>query len=218
MLTLLWRVFGRKSTMTEMQWHDPALAADREDVRKHNAIIGELEAEWERLERRTDFAADKRREELRAMLPPLFARRDARTRRIAEGEERERIVNAVLWPTYNQKLGSLEKKFERMATNPDVPTNDEFLDLSRDNVEVGRLGMILFEATGLEEFRRPFDAVRALKSHWFDVNRDRERLFHLIGPGNKPRLGEPEWLPHARRLTELRGSNSAQRENAHAVR
>jgi hypothetical protein len=204
--------------MNETQWRDRFLGEDREDVRKHNMLIAEYEGKWERLESRTDFVADQEREKIREVLPALYARRDARLRRVAAGEERERIVNTVLWPTYNQKLGSLEKKFERMATNPDVPTNDEFLELSRDNVEVGRLGLILFEATGLEEFRRPFDAVRALKSHWFDVNRDRERLFHLIGPGNKPRLGEPEWLEHARRLTELRGSSNVQRENAHAVR
>ena len=217
MLGLVRNLFRRKATMNDTQWQDPALARDREDVRKHNALIGEHEAEWERLEPRTDFVADKRREELRAMLPPLYARRDARMRRIAEGEERERIVNTVLWPLHTQKFGSLERRFERMAASPDVPDDDEFIELCRDNLEVERLRLTLYETTQAEEFRRGFDAPRALKSHWADVHKDRERLFHLVGPGSKPRLGEPAWLEQARRLTELRAASTAQKENAHAV-
>ena len=214
MLALVRNLFRRKATMNETQWQDPELARDRDDVAKHVAILTELEREWERLEPRTDFVADKRREELRAMLPPLYNRRDARLRRIAAGEERERIVNVVLWPLHTQKLGSLERRFEKMAANPDVPDEDEFIDVCRDNLEVEKLRQILYETTHLEEFRRGFDAPRALRSHWDAVHKDRERLFFLVGPGNKPRLGEPGWLTHARRLSELR---AAPKENAHAV-
>jgi hypothetical protein len=203
--------------MTDTQWHDPDLAKDRDDVQKHQVLIGKAEAEWEQLERRTDFVADKRREELRAMMPPLYARRDARLRRIEAGVERERIVNAVLWPLHTQKLGSLERRFERMATSPDVPGDDEFVELYIDSLEVERLRLVLHETTQADEFRRGFDAPRALRSHWTAVHKDRERLFHLVGPGNKPRLGEAAWLDQARRLTELRATSTPQRENAYVV-
>jgi hypothetical protein len=118
-------------------------------------------------------------------------------------EEIERVVR-VLWPQYGQLLASLERRFEKLSIDPVAPDDDDFLELARENVEVARLAAVLFDVTGDIEFRRPFDAVRALKSFWFDVNRDRERLFLLIGPGSKPRLGEVPWMPAARRLAELR--------------
>ncbi|WP_291988220.1 hypothetical protein [Luteitalea sp.] len=203
--------------MNDTQWQDPALARDREDVQKHERLIAEQEAKWARLEARFDFVADQEREATRAVLPGLYARRDARLRRVAAGEERERIVNALM-PVYATKLSALERRFEQMATSADAPDDDEFVELCQANLEVERLRLVLFEATQAEDFRRGFDAPRALRSHWEDVHRARERAFHLVGPGNKPRLGEPEWLQQARRLTELRAATTASKEQAHAVR
>jgi hypothetical protein len=203
--------------MKETMWQCPALAQDRADVERHERLIAEQESRWEGLESRSDFAADQAREAIRSALPGLYARRDSRVRRVAAGEERQAIVRE-LWSLHAAKLAALERRFERMATSADAPDDDEFIELAQANLEVERLRLVLFEATQAEDCRRGFDAPRALRAHWEDIHRARERAFHLVGPGSKPKLGEPAWLAQARRLSELRVASSPQKEHVHAVR
>jgi hypothetical protein len=202
--------------MQGAKWRYPALEADCEAREKLLAVIGENEAAWEALEKRVDFPADRRREELRAKLPALYSKRNVIERRILQGSEFERIVNETLLPQHAQKFATVQRLYKEFVTSPDFPSDAEFQVLAAASHELHVLTTVLYEATGLPEFRRPLDAVRELRSRWFEVNRGRERLFHLIGPGNKPKLGEAAWLPAAHRLTELRASTTTSQEMVNA--
>jgi hypothetical protein len=216
LLDLVRHCFGRKAKATMNEWKDQALEHDLEEQKKNADLISADEALWEQVANRTDLRADITREQLRTRLPKHHARHEAIVRRVALGLERERIVNELL-RLHAEKLAALKRRFETFVAIADVPNDTEFRDFAADCHEVNILASVLFEATGLVEYRRPFDGVRALKSHWFDVNHARERLFHLVGPTNKPKLAaDAGWLADAHRLTELRAGITKTEEHAHA--
>jgi hypothetical protein len=68
-----------------------------------------------------------------------------------------------------------------------VPTNDQFLDLCRQNRDVAQLRRALAAVLPPASLPRHVDQVMALKDLWLAQATGRSRLFNLIGPGDRGR-------------------------------
>jgi hypothetical protein len=198
---LNWLGFGGKKTMADTS--DPVLERLREEVGRDNAEIASDEAGYEALGDRHDVRADIEREQIRPRLQARYAKRDAKLRRIAVLEERQRIINGLV-PQHRQDLAALKAKAGAIKGSLGVPDQATFVDLYVHNRRVERLRLTLFDSTHADEFAREFDAVEDVQRFWQQQDRERTRLFsHVLAPGNRPQNEPPPWLPLVMRLREL---------------
>ncbi len=209
---------GRQIPMTE-GWPDtnPRLTAACARLAPLRAEDALLRVRFQELATANTYDAMNELDQVRARLDVLAVEIPVAERDVSREAEIETIVRE-LWPQHATRYGLLQKWLEQAVMNPDALSRDEWLTGVRLNREVDRLRLVLRDATGDEEFARPFDAITQLRDFWESVEKDRSQLIASVGPGYKAvQLGPLPWFSLADRLATLR-AGTARKEAIHAVR
>jgi hypothetical protein len=190
------------------RWINPKYRLARDNHARAEADLTPVDQQFEHLGRRHDYAASRELDAVRPKLDALYTARDRWAREMGVEEEVEQVVNPLI-DLLDQKRGQLHARFEAITSRVDTISDAEFLSFHAENREVERLRMTVFGVTNLPEYAREWDAVLALKSFWFDLNRERTRLFdRLLAAGMRPRHAAAPWAADLQRLSVLRASHS----------
>lgn len=205
----------KRPVETTEPWCCPVLAKDREQARRITDTLTALEREWEALERRTDFGADKRREELRALMPPLYQQRDDADRRVAQGVEREVVVNETR-PLHDAELAAQRAIAEDFVNTVTAPSPEAVRALAARVRTLNNLRRQLHSATNDRTYAVDIDVLLEVRDAWEQQAAARRKHFtHTLAPGSRHvALPSQPWDELVARLKELRPS-STREEIAH---
>jgi hypothetical protein len=211
-----WNLFRRKQEPM-LEFNDPALVRERQDDRKDLDAKTQFDGEWESLERRFDFKADLRREQLRKLLPPLYQRIEARRARIAWLEERQYVVN-VLMQAEQKEHAALRIEKDRFARSLGAPETEPVRRVYSRVRNLNIVRRILHDITADARYAKPFDLFLEVRHEWEAQHAARMRVFtHVIAPGFRPSPEDAPWADALARLRELETpSSSPRKEVAHA--